>query len=134
MKLTTKPKPMVLADIKKLLEENGRTLTKESALALKMADSPVLGLAQAWMSSFFDLVGDKAPNREEIHLDSFHTVHSIYSEYVASVNELFPDMFVNENAHSTSIIVRKSFISFSAFNNLWRMAFSHVKLRVFKQV
>lgn len=119
--VSAKPPKTVLKGIKDLLAANGKKITRGTALALAMTDSPVSCVAKAWMTSFFELVGDKEPNRDEIHLDSFHTIHSIYDEYVGSVNELFTE-------------VEKSFLSFTAFNNLWKLAFPYVKLRVYKQV
>ena len=117
----SKPEKLTVAKIKDMLQENGINLTRKTAAAMLLTDSAPMALAQAWMDRFFSMVGDPAPNRDEIHLDAIHTVKTIYEEYLGNVHKLFPN-FVSEC------------VSLTAFNNIWRLAFGNVKLRVFKQV
>jgi hypothetical protein len=117
----TKPDKVTVARIKDMLKEHGIILSRKAAAAMLLTDSAPIALAQAWMDRFFSMVGDPAPNRDEIHLDAIHTVKTIYEEYLGNVHKLFPN-FVSEC------------VSLTAFNNIWRLAFGNVKLRVFKQV
>ena len=68
------------------------------------------------MSGFFKLVGDCAPNRDEVHLEST-TVVEIYSEYKTFAQSTF------QNAASEAV-----------FSKLWRTCFPHVKIRMCKAV
>ena len=120
-----------MANIKAMLEQNGIKLTRNTVLSMMMTDSPSVALAQAWMERFFAMVGDPTPNREEIHLDSSHTVKSIYEEYINSVHRIFPEAITNHVSHKK---LRNEYVSLTAFSNMWRLGFNNVKLRVFKQV
>ena len=53
-----------------LLKDNGIEITPENYAALVLSNSACQGIENAWMKSFFDIVGDKEPNRKEIHLDA----------------------------------------------------------------
>jgi hypothetical protein len=70
----------------------------------------------AWMQSFFDSVGDKQPNHNEIHLEptDIKTVHAEYHQVVGDCGE--------------------PVLEYQAFLRMWASCFPHVKIREFKAV
>jgi hypothetical protein len=102
--------------MQRMADKEGIQLNHEQLAAMQIPNSVQSLSCYAWMSAFFKLVGDSAPNRDEIHLESI-TVVEIYSEY---------KMF----AESTFQIAA----NISVFSQLWRTCFTHVKIRAYKAV
>jgi hypothetical protein len=73
--------------------------------------------ARIWMQSYFEMIGDIMPNRREIHLDPVDK-KEIWEEYRLEMINIFKEQYLAE----------------STFVKLWRLAFSYVKIRAFKQV
>lgn len=102
------------------LKDNKITLEKSEVALFLMQNSHQQMKARSWMSSFFKLVGDRVPNADgELHLDSCFTKANVYDEYKETMVAWHGD---------------SEFLSIAVFNKIWKNAFSHVKLRVFKQV
>ncbi len=70
----------------------------------------------SWLQSFFQAVGDKEPNRDEIHLEptDIKSVHAEYRQAVADTGE--------------------EVLAYTTFLNLWVTCFPHVRIREFKAV
>lgn len=83
-----------------------------------LPNSPMMGLAYAWMEDKFKTQGDTHPRDEQIHLESI-TKKEIYNEYVN-------DMEVNYKTCTP--------MSYDEFVRLWIAVFNHVKIRKFKAV
>lgn len=64
-----------------------------------------------WLEEHFDMYGDKAPNKEEIHL-SVTTKRSLYENYKSYMN-----------------IREMEVMTYSGFVNVWNALFPHVKQR-----
>jgi hypothetical protein len=63
----------ILPHLRRLARCYGLNLTRKQVAAAKLANSPSVLTAYAWMAHFFELVGDMAPNRDgEIHLEPVH--------------------------------------------------------------
>ena len=77
-------------------------------------------LAHAWMSHFFDIIGDKDPCSMEIHIE-YCEKQSIYQEYVDDCKNIL--------GYESSMI-----LSSKGFGNLWNRSFDHVKIRQYKNV
>ena len=108
-----------------MLSRDNITLTRSTYAAFALSNSACQGIASAWMGAFFESVGDKEPNRPEIHLDAHFTVKSIYAEYICSVDRI---MAIEAPTRL------RSYLSISMFNDIWTLVYPHVKLRMFKQV
>jgi len=70
----------------------------------------------AWLQQYFKAMGDEMPNSNEIHLEPI-AMSEIWTEYKMS-----------------KIDVGCQYLSFSAFEALWRNCFPHVKIRRYKAV
>ena len=70
----------------------------------------------AWMQYYFELVGDKVPNRGgQIHLDPVPK-KEVYSEYLLDME----------------LLIKEPPISFQTFLRIWKQVYPHVKVRKFK--
>jgi hypothetical protein len=74
-------------------------------------------LAKAWMSVFFQMVGDQIPNSNEIHLETQDKLE-IWAEYVWDMH------FLGEYEA----------LCYTKFLELWDLVFPHVRIRVYKAV
>lgn len=70
----------------------------------------------AWMQSFFEAVGDKQPNHNEIHLEPTE-VKAVHAEYYQVISD-----------------AGEPVLEYTAFLNMWDTCFKHVKIREFKAV
>ena len=91
-------------------------LSKEQIQAMNLPNGPQSLGCYAWMLEFFKMMGDSMPNVDEIHLEPID-IKDIYEEYV-------------DDAKSSGI----ESLSASNFVKVWRLLFSHVKIREFKAV
>lgn len=80
--------------------------------------TPANMMARSWMANFFDTVGDKVPNRDEIHLEKM----DIKSIWAAMLTEL--DVLGWDGGK----------VSYGSFLRLWKSQFAHVKVRKYKAV
>lgn len=78
-------------------------------------------LCAGWFNYFFNLVGDKAPNSSEIHIEPC-TRLSIFNEYHDTITCLYP--------HKTEDYLLK----FTCFNKIWNTCFPFCKIRQYKAV
>jgi hypothetical protein len=112
-------------------EETLKSLRRQFAVALGL-DEQILSAARipntrrsllcyGWMWSFFELIGDKAPNSTEIHLEPV-TKLEIFREYQAAIASYFPDE------------KDELCLEYTSFLNQWETCFSHVKIREYKAV
>jgi hypothetical protein len=75
-----------------------------------------------WMSDFFQLIGDRAPNRDNlIQLPGIYTKKSIYTIY-------------KDHVETTYTADEHTVLSFSGFKTLWLDIFPNVKITKFIQV
>jgi hypothetical protein len=95
----------------------------ESCLHLAcLPDSPASLQAYKWLTQFFELVGDKAPNRDnKVQLPGIYTKSSIYDIYVHHVTTLFTG-----DEHEP--------LSKSSFLEIWKNVYPNVTLTKFCQV
>lgn len=68
--------------------------------------------AKAWMTRYFHLVGDKMPNKDQIHLPSWETQKDIYTRYKS-------DMQLQQ-------IPESEMVALSSFYRIWTEEFSNV--------
>ena len=66
----------------------------------------------AWMDAYFNLIGDKMPDKNQIHLPSWETQKDIYSYYIGDIN----DRGMSE----------EKIAGISAFCKIWTEQFSNV--------
>ena len=69
-----------LKQIESVADAHGVNLTSRQLAALRIPNTEASLNCYAWMNTFFDTVGDKEPDRLEIHLDA-QPVRSIHMEY-----------------------------------------------------
>ncbi len=74
--------------------------------------------AYGWFSVTAELVGDKMPNSDHIHLDPV-AKRQFWYEYVVDMRY---------------IVKRPTFLNYNSFCELWREQFGHVKIRKYKSV
>lgn len=91
--------------------------SEEVRIGMLMPNGPKHHFAAAWLDAFFDLVGDKIPNSNEIHLET-QDKFEIWAEYVWDMFHLCEDQA----------------LCYSNFLKLWDLVFPHVKIRVYKAV
>ena len=96
-----------------------RLTQDEVSLALK-SNNVKTKIAHMFLEKFFNLVGDKMPTSEEIHLDPMEK-KKIWKEYCHEVTNVFE---LDE-----SYLLKKT-----AFCVLWKNGFPHVKIREYKAV
>jgi hypothetical protein len=70
--------PVFKRALNAIANEAGNFLNHDQIAALQI---PSLS-TYAWMSSYFDLMGDKAPNADEIHLEPID-IKDIYDEVIS---------------------------------------------------
>jgi len=99
----------------KLIEEsNDKLLSALDKSSMLLPNSPTALYCIAWMAEYFDLVGDKIPNRDnEIHLESQEKVN-IHREYMFDVANLLKE---------------DTACNYSYFLRLWETHFPNVKIR-----
>lgn len=96
--------------------DNGFALSEQHKQALRLSREPSATTAFAWMHNFFEMVGDKMPNLNEIHLEPIF-VRVVWEEYVDDLKgSLIPAL------------------SLWQFGQMWQDLFPHVKIRQFKAV
>lgn len=106
----------VINALKALLKKRNRELTQKQQAMLRIPNSPSSFTCYTWMANHFDLVGDKMPNKNEIHLEPIG-IEEVFEEYVE-------DMVA---AKTPSIHLR-------SFYSMWENCFPYVKIREFKAV
>ena len=62
-----------------IANETGNTLSDKQMAALQIPNTVLSLSSYAWMTTYFNLMGDKAPNSEEIHLEPID-IKDIYDE------------------------------------------------------
>jgi hypothetical protein len=95
----TKVELTYFPDLLRIAKAFGLYLSKKQVIAAKLPNSPLVLTAYGWMAAHFELVGDKAPNRDEIHLEPIYIV-DVYGEYVvdmkhADMSTVSVDTFAN---------------------------------------
>jgi hypothetical protein len=96
--------------------DNGFTLSEKHKQALRLSREPSATTAFAWMHNFFEIVGDKMPNLNEIHLEPIF-VRVVWEEYVDDLKgSLIPA------------------VSLCQFGQMRLALFPQVKIRQFKAV
>lgn len=108
----------MLPGLRKLANGFGLYISSKQVAAAKLPNSPTVLTAYGWMARHFALIGDSAPNSEEIHLEPIHIVE-VYGEHVM-------DMEAAGIPH----------VNVDTFANIWTNCFDHVhvKIREFKAV
>jgi hypothetical protein len=106
----------MLPGLRKLANGFGLYISSKQVAAAKLPNSPTVLTAYGWMARHFSLIGDSAPNSEEIHLEPIHIVE-VYGEHVM-------DMEAAGIPH----------VNVDTFANIWTNCFDHVKIREFKAV
>lgn len=114
-----KDKKNLIDEFIKRASEIGIELTTEELQALKIPDSQQAMDCYGWMSWVFDLVGDKAPNKNEIQLD-YVRVTDVYQEYLEDFNK-------SESPSDKPV-------TYQQFAKLWREIFWFVRVRLYKNV
>lgn len=105
-----------LKNLTQLADALDITLSPSQLGALVVPNTVASLTCFAWMKDYFDAVGDKQPNANEIHLEPTD-IKSIWSEYRLVIGD-----------------VGQPTLSYGSFLNLWDICFSHVKLREYKAV
>lgn len=62
-----------------MAQKTGRFLNHDQIAALQIPNTLQSLSCYAWMSSYFELAGDKIPNKDEVHLET-GTLTAIYEE------------------------------------------------------
>jgi len=94
----------------------GINLSREQVQAMKIPNGPQSLACYAWMSDYFQMMGDSMPNMDEVHLEPID-IKEIYEEYL-------------DDAKSTGFEA----LNTTNFTKIWRNLFPHVKIREFKAV
>ncbi len=114
---TTPPVNMVFRNnLIATAEARGIHLTPFQLGALVVPNTVASLSCFAWMHSFFEAVGDKQPNHNEIHLEPTD-VKSVHKEYA---------LVVGDAGEET--------LQYGSFINMWTTCFPHVKIREYKAV
>jgi hypothetical protein len=105
----------------KMLQRKGASFglkfSMEDVTAVNIKHTATSVMTAVWMENFFNLTGDQIPNSNgQIHLEKQER-KSIYNEY----------------AEDSKYFGRK-YLTYSQFLDMWKRCFSHVKIRVYKQV
>ncbi len=71
-------------------ERLGISLSQHMIAAMQVPNTQASLACFAWMHSFFDTVGDKEPDRLEIHLDAqpMRQIHEEYKEVMENLSEV----------------------------------------------
>lgn len=102
--------------LRNLMCRRGRPLSYEQIAALEIPNSSASLACYTWLYYMFDLLGDKMPSSNEIHLEPIK-VKELYEEYV--VDKRFSG---------------EDILSADRFAYIWRHCFPQVKIREFKAV
>ncbi len=113
---TPKPSSSFVKELTKMAERLGVTLTTDQLASLVVPNTVPALTCFAWMKNFFDSVGDKQPNANEIHLEPTD-VKTVHDEYKICV----------EDAGETAL-------GYDSFLRMWDCCFPHVKIREYKAV
>lgn len=109
--------PSLIKSLQKTGGTFGLKFAVDDVTAANLAHTATSVYTAVWMDTFFKLVGDPMPNTDgEIHLEK-QEKYAIWEEYKKD--------FEYNN---------RRYLSLPHFLKLWRTAFSHVKVRVYKQV
>ena len=109
--------PSIIKNLVKQGSAYGLKISQEDITAAMLPSTVLSCYSAVWMERFFKLTGDAVPNSDgEIHLEK-QEKKSIWTEY-------------KEDFQSKG----RKYLTYSAFLELWRKAFSHVKVRAYKQV
>ena len=100
-------------DVREALKQNGLEETPDILRNCLLRDNEGEWAAYYWMEEYFHFTGDHMPNSKEIHLD-YVPLNELYATYTSEVVE--------------------NLISYTTWKNIWDNLFSHVKIRVYKQV
>ena len=79
--------PVFKRALNAIANETKNFLNHEQIAALQIPNTVLSLSTYAWMASYFDLMGDKVPNADEIHLEPIH-IKDIYEE-VISLNIIY---------------------------------------------
>lgn len=74
--------PVFKRALNAIANEAGNFLNHDQIAALQIPNTVLSLSTYAWMSSYFDLMGDKAPNADEIHLEPID-IKDIYNEVIS---------------------------------------------------
>ena len=100
-----------------MLKKRGRELKPEQKAMLRIPNSPASFTCYSWMTNYFDLVGDKMPNKNnEIHLEPIN-IEEVWEEYVEDM-----------------LAAKEGNLGLRAFESMWQSCFYYVKIREFKAV
>ena len=80
--------PVFKRALNAMANETGHFLNHQQIAALQIPNTIVSLSEYAWMSAYFDLVGDKAPNADEIHLEPID-IKDIYEEVICLLFVIF---------------------------------------------
>lgn len=102
--------------------EGGKTFLKHDCYTLKVNVehgnkgrkrlSTRVECAVAWMTRYFNLVGDKMPHNKQIHLPSWETQKDVHQRYKTDLED--------QGMDESSIVV------LSSFYRIWKREFPHV--------
>lgn len=100
---------------------SGIELTTQQLQAMKISNSPESLHAYGWMDWYFNLVGDKMPNKDQIQLET---------QFMSDVHE----EYVEHQKLSKSPQVSNNIMCYESFYRLWKAIFPHVRIREYKNV
>ena len=93
-------------------------LDKEAYSLMSMENGYMTQLCSSWMHFFFELVGDRNPCNNEIHLEPMQKV-DLWKEYCSDIHFL---------------LCEEKALNYSGFLDVWRNNFPHVSIRKYKAV
>jgi hypothetical protein len=94
-------------------------LSPEQRAAILLRNNESSKTCYGWMQHFFELVGDSVPNKYgEIHLEPVDVV----------------DIFLEYQRDLLDAVTEMKPLCYSAFCEVWKSCFPHVKIRAYKAV
>ena len=79
--------------------DRGRPLSRDQVAAIRIPNSSASLSCYAWMNSYFNLVGDIIPNKDEVHLEAIE-IKEIYQEYVEVFFKIYPIIYIYCNYYN----------------------------------
>ncbi len=105
-----------IQNLNALANSFGVQLSPQQIGALRVPNTVASLSCFAWMSSFFDAVGDRQPNHCEIHLEPTD-IKEVHMEYHDAISDAGEDV-----------------LEYTSFLHMWATCFPHVKIREYKAV
>jgi len=96
------------------LMNNNLEVTEERIKVMVLPNSDASRACYSWMKEYFEVAGDHMPNSKEIHLEN-QSILKLYKQYT----------------NQTFSICK---LGYTAWRNMWKELFPHVKMREYKQV